>query len=252
MEEKISAYVFNAVDRDCGPKWSLGRGVLNHHNIMFITDGACDFYLDGEKYRLSAGDVIYYPSGADREANNQIPGTHLYAFDFYVYGCDRLPLPTVTRLSDFERFMPNIRSLFFTWYEKSEGYKLACSGIFMMILADLIYPTPRKKTNPHVNAMKEYIAEHLGGAVTVDMIARRVNLSPAYCGELFMKCEGVSIHEFINNLRINRAKDLLSEDELTVSEVAAAAGYLDVFYFSRKFRALTGMSPSQYRKLRTK
>ncbi len=58
--------------------------------------------------------------------------------------------------------------------------------------------------------MKDFIRDHLGEAVMVDMIARKVNLSAAYCGELFVKCEGMTIHEFINNLRINHAKDLLS------------------------------------------
>ena len=96
--------------------------------------------------------------------------------------------------------------------------------------------------------MKDYIRDHLGEAVMVDMIVREVNLSAAYCGELFMKCEGVTIHEFINNLRINHAKDLLAEGEMSISEIAAASGFTDVFYFSKKFKALTGLSPNQYRK----
>lgn len=118
----------------------------------------------------------------------------------------------------------------------------------MMILSALLYPSAEKNTNPHVAVMKEFIKNHLGETVTVEMLAKKVNLSAAYCGELFMKCEGVTIHEFINNLRINRAKDLLSLGRMSVSEIAAASGYLDVFYFSRKFKAITGMSPSKYRK----
>lgn len=73
MDEILSAYVFNAVDRDCGPWWSLERGVLGHHNLMFITDGACDFFIDGRRLRLSAGDVIYYPVGSERAANTIKP-----------------------------------------------------------------------------------------------------------------------------------------------------------------------------------
>ena len=96
MDEILSAYVFNAVDRDCGARWSLERGVLGHHNLMFITDGACDFYIDGRRLRLSAGDVIYYPAGSERAAGGQTPGTHLYAFDFCLFGRDRLPFATVT------------------------------------------------------------------------------------------------------------------------------------------------------------
>lgn len=249
MDDIISVHVFNALERECNDKWALHKGVMDCHNIMFITKGSCDFYFDGRKRRLSAGDVAYYAKGTDREAKNQEPGTALYAFDFYLYGCDRLPLPEVTHLDSFEIFMPNFKSFFFSWYQKYDGYKLTCSGIFMMILAALIYPASQKSVNPHVTAMKAYIADHLSEAVTVDEIANVVNLSPAYCGALFIKSEDMTIHEFINTMRINRAKDLLVNDAFSIAEVSAIIGYNDVFYFSKKFKLLTGTSPSEYKRL---
>lgn len=97
--------------------------------------------------------------------------------------------------------------------------------------------------------MKAYIADHLSEAVTVDEIANVVNLSPAYCGALFIKSEDMTIHEFINTMRINRAKDLLVNDAFSIAEVSAIIGYNDVFYFSKKFKLLTGTSPSEYKRL---
>lgn len=126
---------------------------------------------------------------------------------------------------------------------------MTCSGMFTMILAALIYPNTQKKLNPHVNTMKEYIIEHLSDAVTVEQIANAVSLSPAYCGELFIRSEGTTIHEFLNRMRINRAKDLLISDMLSISEISAMIGYNDIFYFSKKFKQLTGMSPSEYRRM---
>ena len=128
-------------------------------------------------------------------------------------------------------------------------YTAQASGIFMMILAALIYPASQKSVNPHVTAMKAYIADHLSEAVTVDEIANVVNLSPAYCGALFIKSEDMTIHEFINTMRINRAKDLLVNDAFSIAEVSAIIGYNDVFYFSKKFKLLTGTSPSEYKRL---
>lgn len=249
MDERISVYVFNALERECNEKWALHKDVMGCHNIMFITKGSCDFYFNEKKHRLSAGDVAYYTSGTVREAKNQTPGTALYAFDFDLFGCDRLPLPEVTHLDSFESFTPNFKSFFFSWYQKYDGYKLICSGIFMMILATLIFPASQKGVNPHVSAMKAYIADHLNEAMTVDEIANVVNLSPAYCGALFIKSEGLTIHEFINSMRINHAKDLLVSDMFTISEISAIIGYNDMFYFSKKFKQLTGASPSEYRRL---
>ncbi len=249
MDTTISAQVFYAVQRDCSGKWALHKGVLNFHNIMFVTKGSCDFYFDGRKRRLSAGDVAYFAKGTEREANNHSPETQLYAFDFDLFGCDRLPLSEVTHLGSFESFTPSFKSFFFHWYQKHDGYMMTCSGMFTMILAALIYPNTQKKPNPHVDAMKEYIIEHLNEAVTVEQISDVVSLSPAYCGELFIRSEGTTIHEFINKMRINRAKDLLISDMLSISEISAMIGYNDIFYFSKKFKMLTGMSPSEYKRL---
>lgn len=249
MKDNISIYVLNALERECNEKWTLHKGVMSCHNIMFITKGSCDFYFNGKKHRLSAGDVAYYAKGTEREAKNHAPGTALYAFDFDLFGCDRLPMPEVTRLGSFEIFMPYFKSFFFSWYQKYDGYKLTCSGIFMMILAALIYPTSQKEINSPVAAMKAYISDHLNEAVTVNEIANYVNLSPAYCGTLFIKSEGMTIHEFINTMRINRAKDLLVNDAFSIAGVSAIVGYNDVFYFSKKFKLLTGTTPSEYKRM---
>lgn len=249
MGTDISTYVFHAAQRDGKGKWALHKDVIGFHNILFILSGTCDFYFNGKKRRVSAGDVAYYAKGAVRETSNTSPDALIYAFDFNLYGCDRLPLPDITHFDDFEAFMPDFKSFFFQWYQKYDGYMLMCSGIFTMILATLMYPNTQRKVNAHVNAMKAYIAEHLSESVTVNQIAHIVNLCPAYCGALFIKSEGMSLHEFINKMRINRAKDLLVSGSLSISEISETIGYSDMFYFSKKFRLLTGMSPSDYRRL---
>ena len=249
MDDRIAVHVFNAVERECDEKWSLYKGVIDCHNIIFIAKGSCDFYFNGRRDRLSEGDVAYYAKGTEREAKNHEPGTAIYAFELDLFGCDRLPLQEITHLNSLESFMPDIRRFFFLWYQKHAGYKLTCSGVFMMILSMIIYPTFQKTENPHVAAMKEYISLHLDGDVSVNEIANVVNLSPSYCGALFIKQEGNTIHEFINIMRINCAKDLLADGVFSIGEVSNMVGYNDLFYFSKKFKLLTGTSPSEYKRL---
>lgn len=248
METRLSVYVFNAVQRDCIGKWVLHKGIMGCHNIMFITRGTIDFYFNGRLRRVGAGDVTYYAKGTEREAKNPSPDAQLYAFDFDLFGCDKLPLPEVSHFNDYNAFMPNFKSFFFSWYQKYDGYDLRCSGIFSMILSSLIYPNAQREENVHVNAMKEYIVEHFNEPVTVDMLASIVNLSPAYCGALFIRTEGTTIHEFVNKMRITKAKELLVSDWLSIAEISTMIGYNDVFYFSKKFKSLTGTSPSEYRR----
>ena len=75
-----------------------------------------------------------------------------------------------------------------------------------------------------------------------------VNLHPVYLSRLFKNLKGVSPMEYLTNLRINKAKELiLSDSDLSLKEVAEISGYMDQFYFSRIFKTITGKSPSEYK-----
>ena len=96
--------------------------------------------------------------------------------------------------------------------------------------------------------IKKYITENYFNSISVDSIAQSLNFSRNYLYTLFKNDYGISIQEYILNLRIEKAKELLMNNELLISEVALAVGYSDSLYFSRIFRKKTGISPTQYAK----
>ena len=75
-----------------------------------------------------------------------------------------------------------------------------------------------------------------------------MQLNPVYCGALFSQETGQTILQYTNRLRITKAKELLHFTNDSVSEIAAEVGIEDLYYFSRLFKKLVGMSPSEYRK----
>ena len=77
--------------------------------------------------------------------------------------------------------------------------------------------------------------------------AARLGVSPRKLGEILQRCTGSTVTEFVRKERINRAKTLLAETDLSVTEVASAVGFGDPAYFSRSFRARVGMSPRDFR-----
>lgn len=80
----------------------------------------------------------------------------------------------------------------------------------------------------------------------VQMMADYCHLSTDYFSHRFKQTTGVSPVQFLNNLRIERAKELLLAEHLSVSEVAELVGYKDPLYFSKAFKKATGMSPTQF------
>ena len=89
---------------------------------------------------------------------------------------------------------------------------------------------------------------HLQEKLDLQSLADRYYVNSGYLSRRFKQEVGVTLTEYVNTKRIERAKTLLVATDLPVSEIAAAVGILDGNYFSRLFRRQTGLSPSQYRK----
>ena len=81
----------------------------------------------------------------------------------------------------------------------------------------------------------------------LDALAAQANLSTSRYIHLFTEIHHTSPLKFLNNIRMNMARELLSTCKLGVSEVAAMCGFQSPQYFCRMFRKATGMTPTQYR-----
>ena len=83
--------------------------------------------------------------------------------------------------------------------------------------------------------------------ISVSSLARHAGMSEVYFRRLFRSAMGVSPAKFIINCRVDRAKELLSEDYLTPEEVSERCGFSSLSYFCRVFKESTGMTPGEFR-----
>jgi len=91
------------------------------------------------------------------------------------------------------------------------------------------------------------IRENPGGAHTVASLAQAAGYSVDHFSRVFEKITGQRPQEWIIAARLTRARQLLAETGLTVSQIAEALGFRDVFFFSRQFTQRTGQTPTAYR-----
>ena len=82
---------------------------------------------------------------------------------------------------------------------------------------------------------------------TLEEVADAVHLHPAYFSSIFKQCNGSSFKEYLNMVRVEESKRLLSNTEYSIIDIAVACGFDDQSYFSKVFKKYTGMSPKQYR-----
>jgi AraC family transcriptional regulator, arabinose operon regulatory protein len=115
--------------------------------------------------------------------------------------------------------------------------------LLTQITSDRLMP---ERGDPLERAMS-YLAERLDTSVRVPDLARVVGISPSHLTALFRRATGGGILAHHTSLRMARARQLLDRTTLNIGEVAARVGYDDPLYFSRQFRRVHGVSPSDYR-----
>jgi AraC family transcriptional regulator of arabinose operon len=98
-----------------------------------------------------------------------------------------------------------------------------------------------------INLVLQYIEDHLSDNITVENLAKQVFLHPNYFIVFFKGILGNSPIQYVNQRRMETAKGLLLQPECNVSAVASRVG-MQIYYFSRMFKAHTGLTPSRYRK----
>ena len=101
-------------------------------------------------------------------------------------------------------------------------------------------------SNHIVKATKEYLENHYAEEISLEDVAEQVNISPQYFSKLIKKTTGFNFIDWLSMLRVKKAKELLTNSNLTVKEVCFMVGYKDPNYFSRIFKKRIGITPSEY------
>ncbi len=118
----------------------------------------------------------------------------------------------------------------------------------LLLLCDEINPkSARTGVDSRVAAAVEHICSHLSNDLTVEEVARTVFSSPSRLAHLFKTHTGMSVQQYIEAQRLERAKQLLGMTSRSVQAISADVGFASPFYFSLRFKKFTGMSPTEYR-----
>ncbi len=99
---------------------------------------------------------------------------------------------------------------------------------------------------------KDYIIEHCTQDITLEMVADFVHLNHIYFSRLFKQVTGENYSDYLTNLRISKAGELLTSTNMKIYEIGAAVGYKNVKYFSEIFKKSMGVLPSEYRSMTKK
>lgn len=165
-------------------------------------------------------------------------------------------IPThITGLS-YEKYSTLFSKCYFQFINSSVYSHLKLNSLFTEIIAEIYADISNGDDgnfmHPKIKYAIQYIKNNFSSALTAPMLAEMFGLSPKYFGSLFKKSTGMSVAEFILELRIYAAKEMLRGTNMSIAEISEQIGFDNSFYFSKCFKDKENLSPTQYRDVITK
>lgn len=111
-----------------------------------------------------------------------------------------------------------------------------------------VFPSKESMESHLVGALKAYIADHAEGTVRIADLCNEFSYSKSYLSRLFLEQTGETLAAYIVRVKIDRAKQLIRENNMNFSQISARLSFESPQYFSRVFRRITGMTPTEFKR----
>lgn len=250
-------HITSAAWQACPPGHGFGPAIRDHYLLHYIISGRGVYEVEGTCYPLSAGQAfLIYPGQRNfYHADTEDPWSYQWV-GFYGHEAD-----TLIARCGFQRgkdliFAPGcgeeplalLKQIEANYSKPDENSRLTAVGYLYLFLARIARPQEQKG---YAEKLMEYIQFHYASPITVEDMAIQAGLNRSYFSKIFKDTAGCSPQEYLLDFRIKRAKVMLRETGLPISEVAYSCGFRNLPYFSTQFKKRVGRSPKTYRLQRT-
>ncbi|MFC5528747.1 helix-turn-helix domain-containing protein [Cohnella yongneupensis] len=249
--------------------------------IIYVQEGTLIVHADNQEHRFTSGDFCLLQPGTIHDlhglTNTITPYAHL---DFFYQSDRELSFPTragQTDVTAYQQYMqPKLNDLsgvripialkpkepvlfrdrllemMKNWRDPSPLRKLESQCLAMELVCSIIRDHSKddnlsSSSVQSFNWITSYFSFRLSEPLSIQDMAGRANLSPSRFRELFKQEFGIPPHQYLLNLRIQHAQELLATTELSQDKIAVYCGFADVHHFSKMFRKRVGRSPGSYR-----
>ena len=224
--------------------------------LLYVEQGSLHSVADGRKQVLESGDfVIYSPNQWHMQyADTDVAPRCLRIF-FEMSG-------SLKSLQD-RKFTATgaMEPLFAQLLQEQERKGIFAEEMILALLNQLIVllmrqvealpPVDHRMKGEYriIRQMQIYVSTHIWEDLSVPFVARQVNMSPSYLTALFHKHLDIAPAEYIRRVKLQESKQMIRENKLNFTEIAAELQYSTVHHFSRQFKEKFGMTPTEYAKL---
>lgn len=224
------------------------------HGFAFHLGGQKTYYFENSKtIDIDPNTVIYMPKGSSYNVAGAKTGKSCFAINFDTeeeLSCD----PFLFRPKDITKMLGLFKTADKAWKTRQPGYMEKClsciSEIISIMKSELSANYASVSQKELITPALKYISEnYTTEMISVPALADLCSISEVYMRRIFTATMGKSPIAYINELRLERGRDLLLSGEYSVTDVSKECGFSNECYFSREFKKHFGASPSKFIKL---
>ncbi len=228
--------------------------------LTYVDKGEIHSVANGVDLRLGQGDIVIY--GSDQWHMQYADIDMSPCFITITFDLDGdYPPELINRKIPIPRNAVSILQRMLQELERMDDYSM---DMIMCLLQSLLLELLREQCDPSqsklltsnaVNAQNEiirraqqYISEHVRDKLTVPLVAHHAEVSPSYLTALFRNHLKISPGEYIRRIKLQEGKQMIRDEDLNFTEIAAILQYSTVHHFSRQFKDKFGITPTEYAK----
>ena len=229
-----------------------------HDRLVFIVSGKCKFDIFNDNPIVASdGDVMYIPYNiAYRAEWSKDEKGEIYSINYVMSDLLARQITISPEIQKFTNCENNLTKGLFKecrkiFTEEDYGFELKCKYTLLKLL-HVIICAQNKQTRGKVEKAIRHIYANFAEDTAIAELAKMCNLGECMFRRSFKLETGTSPIKFRNNLRIQKAYDMLVSEKCTVAKAMEATGFYDASYFNKTFKAATGYTPSEIKKQQTK
>ncbi len=256
--------------------YSFPKHMHKNAEIYFVIEGSCSMYIKDKKITLNKNDfIIIFPHVIHSlflESSDVCKFYHIH-FDLEELSSMNINLMNnAFTLSNLQLYMLSYNTFFVyrnnfkikefienivTEYNNDLAYSKVIANLSLIELILKIVSIENvnmkydktSKTQQYVYQTINYIENNFNKKILIEDISSAIHISNRYLSKIFYQETGTTIAQYINIYRINQAINLMSNNNLTLSEISEMVGLNDIQHFSKVFNKIINLTPQKYRKL---
>jgi AraC-like DNA-binding protein len=247
------AHLFNAPEG-----WGLKPRVLTQHQIQYVADGTAEYSVEGKTFITKRGDLIFHAENVPHSVQTMKGEPYLCISIVFHFGSFRFNMDNLIPRSGYigniggSVLETRLNQLITHYHQPGAQNQILCQGLLLQIIHDLHNWNDRsqtriqEKTKTKIILIRNYIAKNYSRNIEHKELEEVSGLSRNYIIVKFRQTYGMTPFEYLTSVRIEKAKELVIQTNLSISEIARLIGYSDVHTFGRMFKSKAGVSLSQF------